>query len=149
MKRDISFFGKILTEFKIGLKDNESEKEIQFLSKLISIGLFFDNRITEEESLFAQEILDKELTEEDSKLAWDSILIHIDKYKNPSTRWEFTKNKEEVIDYIMRTNNYHYAKFLSDLLESDSVSEEEEESFLILKKITDEHERVLVKKKLI
>lgn len=149
MRETIGIISKLLTGVKLGLKEEETAKEIDFLSKLISVGLSLDNKVTEKEKVIAKEILEKELLKEDSKLAWNNILIYLDKYNNESTRWEFANNKNEVINYIIETKNYQYAKFLSNIIESDDVSQEEEESHKILKKIIVEHERLLEKKKLI
>lgn len=144
----IGFFGTIITELKIGFKDSALQDEIIFLSKVISVGLFLDKKITLKELQEAKDIIKKEIGE-DWEITWKNILIYIEKYKEESTKWMFVKNKEEVLNKIISERKYLYAEYLVSILKSDGVKEEEKYYLEKLNEIVKKHKELLSSKGLL
>ncbi len=138
----IGFFGTIITELKLGFKDSELQNEIKFLSKVISVALYLDKKVTIKEIFKAKNIIQDEMGE-DWKITWDNILIYIEKYKETSTKWLFTKNKEEVIEKILVEKKYLYAQYLIDILQADGIREEEKIYYNKLSELIKKHKELL------
>lgn len=144
----IGFFGTIITELKIGFKDESLQTEIRFLSKVISVGLYLDKKISIKELREAKEIIKKEMVE-DWEITWNNILIYIEKYKDDSTKWIFVKNKEDVLNKIISERKYLYAEYLVSILKSDGIKEEEKYYLEKLKEIIKKHKDLLSNKGLL
>lgn len=144
----IGFFGTIITELKLGFKDGSLQDEIRFLSKVISVALFLDKKITLKELKEAKEIIKIEMCE-DWELTWNNILIYIEKYKDESTKWMFVKNKEEVLNKIISERKYLYAEYLVSILKSDGIKEEEKYYLDKLNEIIRKHKELLSNKGLL
>lgn len=141
----IGFFGTIITELKLGFKDIALQKEIIFLSKVISVALYLDKAITIREIKEAKKIIKDEMGD-DWKITWDNILIYIEKYKDDETKWLFTKNKEEVFDKIVDEKRYLYAKYLINILKADGINEEERKYFEKFRNLVQKHDELLASK---
>ena len=138
----IGFFGTIITELKLGFKDSELQNEIKFLSKVIIVALYLDKKVTIKEIFKAKKIIQDEMGE-DWKITWDNILIYIEKYKETSTKWLFTKNKEEIIEKILVEKKYLYAQYLVDILQADGIREEEKIYYNKLSELIKKHKELL------
>ena len=62
--RDIGFFKALLTEIKLSFKGSELQNEIIFLSKVLSVGIYLDKKITTLELDKAKDIVRDEMGEE-------------------------------------------------------------------------------------
>lgn len=140
--RDIGFFKALLTEIKLSFKGSELQNEIVFLSKVLSVGIYLDKKITTLELDKAKDITIDEMGEEWG-ITWDNVLVYLKKYRNVEEKWLFSKNKDYVLEKIISESRYSYAKYFIEVLEADNIKDEERDFFERLSAFVKKHEELL------
>lgn len=110
-----SFFNKLRIKFS-----NDTEKEaIEKIVKLISVSLYYDNRVTLEEIKKATDIIDKSFFE-DTNFIISLVKSRLNRYVEEF--WEYKKDKEEILKEILVDGNWLYADYMVEIFKSDGVS---------------------------
>ncbi len=144
----VGLFRKLLIDIKKNLSDEDDVKKMEEIACLISVSLYYDNKVTEAEKNRSFEIVDEVWINEKSvaNTVKDLIKINLENYSEKSNAWKFNKHKKDILEKIFSTKNYRYAKFMCEIFKADKVEDEELEIYDRLLTIVDEHETLLKEK---
>jgi len=133
IKRDFnkSFFKTVLTEIKY----NRLNYRLQILTDILSIAIFLDGIIYQDEIVKAREIVNHYSDESTSELILDKIELNLGEYIEDSEKFENDKNK--IVKTIV--NDIQLYSLIIDIFNSDKEFHESEKEFEEL--IKEEYEK--------
>ena len=143
-----SFFDKIKVQSKNLFIANEELEMFEKFTKLLAIGVFTDGEISKVELEKSKQIIDKEIDEFEQSYIYTKLLLKLEEYEQAS--WLYQKDQNNMINYIMKEKNWHYANFLSMIIKTNKqVSNEGQDILESLKPLLERrsHNKQMLKKK--
>lgn len=134
-----NFISSILAKLKAGRDGNDSE-DVAEIVQLISVSLFFDNKVTKKELERAEHIIFS-IYDSDAKYVLNLTNERLKSYHNEY--WLFKNDKEEIIKKILLEGRWIYAEYMISIFEADGLAVSEHEYIGKLKKLVEDRKTLL------